>query len=222
MIDKRVASLSDAVAGVEDGSTVLVGGFGSSGVPVELVHALLEQGAQDLTVVTNNAGSGDSDIAALLRERRVRKVVCSYPRSAGSVWFEQLYYAGELELELVPQGTLSERMRAAGAGLGGFFTPTGADSLLAAGKETRVIDGRLHVFEQPLRGDVALIKARSADRWGNLVYHTAARNFGPTMAMAAAVTVVQVRDFVELGELDPECIVTPGIFVDRVVAVEPA
>lgn len=222
MIDKRVSSLSEAVAGVADGSTVLVGGFGSSGVPVELVHALLEQGARDLTLVTNNAGSGDSDIAALLRERRVRKVVCSYPRSAGSVWFEELYYAGELELELVPQGTLSERMRAAGAGLGGFFTPTGAESLLAAGKETRVVDGRLHVFEQPLHGDVALIKARAADRWGNLVYHKAARNFGPTMAMAAETTVVQVREFVELGELDPECIVTPGIFVDRVVAVEPA
>jgi 3-oxoadipate CoA-transferase alpha subunit len=220
VIDKRVTSLVDAVAGVQDGSTVLVGGFGSSGVPVELVHGLLEQGARDLTLVTNNAGSGESDIAALLRERRVRKVICSYPRSAGSVWFEELYYAGQIELELVPQGTLSERMRAAGAGLGGFFTPTGAESLLATGKETRVIEGRLHVLEQPLRGDLALIKAKAADRWGNLVYHTAARNFGPTMATAAEVTVVQVREFVELGELDPECIATPGIFVDRVVRVE--
>ena len=222
MIDKRVASLPEAVAGIQDGSTVLIGGFGASGVPVELVHALLDHGARELTLVTNNAGSGDSDIAALLRERRVRKVVCSYPRSQGSVWFEQLYYAGEVELELVPQGTLSERMRAAGAGLGGFFTPTGAESLLSEGKETRVIGGRLHVFEEPLHGDVALIKAKAADRWGNLVYHTAARNFGPTMATAADVTVVQVRQLVELGELDPECIVTPGIFVDRVVSVEAA
>ena len=220
MIDKRVATLAEAVADVADGATVLVGGFGNSGVPVELVHALLEQGARDLTVVTNNAGSGETDIAALIRERRVRRIICSYPRSAGSVWFEQFWHAGEIELELVPQGTLSERMRAAGAGLGGFFTPTGADSLLAEGKEVRMINGRRHVFEEPLHGDVALIKARKADRWGNLVYSTSARNFGPTMTTAATLTVVQVREFVELGELDPECIVTPGIFVDRVVQVE--
>jgi 3-oxoadipate CoA-transferase alpha subunit len=219
VIDKRVATLDDAVEGVADGSTVLVGGFGNSGVPVELVHALLEQGATDLTVVTNNAGSGETDIAALIREGRVRKIICSYPRSAGSVWFEQFWRAGRIELELVPQGTLSERMRAAGAGLGGFFTPAGADSLLAEGKEIRLINGRRHVFEQPLPADVALIKAARADRWGNLVYHSAARNFGPTMATAAAVTVVQVREFVELGELDPEAVVTPGIFVDRVVRV---
>ena len=219
MIDKRVATLADAVAGVADGATVLVGGFGNSGVPVQLVHALLEQGARDLTVVTNNAGSGETDIAALIREHRVRKIICSYPRSAGSVWFEKFWRAGEIELALVPQGTLSERMRAAGAGLGGFFTPTGADSLLAEGKEIRMIGGRRHVFEEPLPADVALIKAYRADRWGNLVYHTAARNFGPTMATAAALTVVQVSGFVELGELDPECVVTPGIFVDRVVEV---
>ncbi len=219
MIDKRVATLADAVAGVADGATVLVGGFGNSGVPVELVHALLEQGARDLTVVTNNAGSGQTDIAALIRERRVRRIICSYPRSAGSVWFETFWRRGQIELELVPQGTLSERMRAAGAGLGGFFTPTGADSLLAEGKEVRVLDGRRQVFERPLPADVALIKADRADRWGNLVYRTAARNFGPTMAMAAALTVVQVRTFVELGELDPEAVVTPGIFVDRVVEV---
>ncbi|SFP71640.1 3-oxoadipate CoA-transferase, alpha subunit [Geodermatophilus dictyosporus] len=219
MIDKRVASLADAVAGIEDGATVLVGGFGASGVPVELVHALLDRGTTDLTVVTNNAGSGETDVAALLRERRVRRIVCSYPRSTGSVWFEERWRAGEVELELVPQGTLSERMRAAAAGLGGFFTPTGADSRLAEGKEVRVIDGRRHVFEEPLRGDVALVKAARADRWGNLVYRTAARNFGPTMAAAAALTVVQVDEFVELGELDPEAIVTPGIFVDRVVRV---
>jgi 3-oxoadipate CoA-transferase, alpha subunit len=219
VIDKRVATLAEAVADVADGSTVLVGGFGNSGVPVELVHALLEQGARDLTVVTNNAGSGETDIAALIRERRVRRIICSYPRSAGSVWFEQFWHAGEIELELVPQGTLSERMRAAGAGLGGFFTPTGADSLLAEGKEVRVLDGRRQVFERPLPADVALVKADRADRWGNLVYRTAARNFGPTMATAAALTVVQVREFVELGALDPEAVVTPGIFVDRVVEV---
>ena len=219
MLDKRVASLSDAIAGVQDGSTVLIGGFGDSGVPVELTHALLEQGARDLTVVTNNAGSGDTDVAALLRERRVRRIICSYPRSRGSVWFEELYRAGDIELELVPQGTLSERMRAAGAGLGGFFTPTGADSTLAHGKEVRIIDGRRHVFEEPLPGDVALVKGDRADRWGNVTYHSAARNFGPTMAMAAALTVVQVRQLVELGDLDPECVVTPGVFVDRVVAV---
>ena len=219
MIDKRVATLAEAVAGIADGATVLVGGFGNSGVPVELVHALLEQGARDLTIVTNNAGSGETDIAALIRERRVRRIICSYPRSAGSVWFEKFWRAGEIELELVPQGTLSERMRAAGAGLGGFFTPTGADSLLAEGKEVRVLDGRPQVFERPLPADVALIKADRADRWGNLVYRTAARNFGPTMATAATLTVVQVREFVELGELDPEAVVTPGIFVDRVVEV---
>lgn len=219
MIDKRVASPAEAVAGIADGSTVLVGGFGNSGVPVELVHAVLELGAGDLTVVTNNAGSGETDIAALIREHRVRRIVCSYPRSAGSVWFEKFWRAGDIELELVPQGTLSERMRAAGAGLGGFFTPAGADSPLATGKEVRVIDGRRHVFEKPLHADVALIKAHRADRWGNLVYHSAARNFGPVMATAAALTVAQVGAFVELGTLDPEAVVTPGIFVDRVVEV---
>ncbi|MGY1734259.1 3-oxoacid CoA-transferase subunit A [Geodermatophilus sp. SYSU D01045] len=219
MIDKRVGSPAEAVAGIEDGATVLIGGFGASGVPVELVHALLDQGTTELTIVTNNAGSGETDVAALLRERRVRKIVCSYPRSTGSIWFEERWRAGEVELELVPQGTLSERMRAAAAGLGGFFTPTGADTSLAEGKEVRVIDGRRHVFEEPLPGDVALVRAARADRWGNLVYRTAARNFGPTMAAAAALTVVQVDEFVELGELDPEVIVTPGIFVDRVVEV---
>jgi 3-oxoadipate CoA-transferase alpha subunit len=219
VIDKRVATLADAVAGIRDGATVLVGGFGNAGVPVELVHALLEQGAGDLTIVTNNAGTGETDIAALIREHRVRKIICSYPRSAGSVWFEKFWRAGDIELALVPQGTLSERMRAAGAGLGGFFTPTGADSLLAQGKEVRMIGGRRHVFEEPLPADVALIKAHRADRWGNLVYRAAARNFGPTMATAAQLTVVQVSEFVELGELDPESVVTPGIFVDRVVEV---
>ncbi len=221
MLDKRVPSLAAAVDGVQDGSTVLIGGFGESGIPGELIQALIEQGARELTVVTNNAGSGEHDIAALLREGRVRKIVCSYPRSKGSTWFEELYRARKIELDLVPQGTLSERMRAAGAGLGGFFTPTGADSRLADGKEVRVINGRNHVFEETLPGDVALIKADRADRWGNLVYHSAARNFGPTMATAAALTVVQVRQFVELGELDPECVITPGVFVDRVVETGP-
>lgn len=206
---------------MQSGATVLIGGFGNSGIPVELAHALLEQGARDLTVVTNNAGSGETDVAALLREGRVRKIICSYPRSKGSVWFEELYRARKVELDLVPQGTLSERLRAAGAGLGGFFTPTGADSPLAEGKEIRIIGGRRQVFEEPLRGDVALIKADRADRWGNLVYHSAARNFGPTMATAADLTVVQVRQMVELGELDPECVVTPGVFVNRVVQVQP-
>ena len=220
MIDKRVATLTDAVAGIEDGATVLVGGFGESGVPVALCHALLDAGATDLTIVTNNAGAGETDVAALIRERRVRRIVCSYPRSRGSVWFEERWRAGELELELVPQGTLSERMRAAAAGIGGFFTPTGADSLLAEGKEVRMINGRRHVFEEPLPGDVAFVKAHRADRWGNLVYRTASRNFGPTMAAAATLTVVEVDEFVELGELDPETVVTPGIFVDRVVRVE--
>ncbi|MDK3257067.1 3-oxoacid CoA-transferase subunit A [Blastococcus capsensis] len=220
MIDKRVASLAEAVQGLADGSTVLVGGFGAAGVPVELVHAVLDQGARDLTIVTNNAGSGETDVAALIREGRVRKIICSYPRSMGSIWFEEFYRAGTIELELVPQGTLSERMRAAGAGLGGFFTPAGADSLLARGKEVRMIGGRRHVFEEPLGGDVALVKALRGDRWGNLVYNKAARNFGPTMATAATLTVVQVREFVELGDLDPESVVTPGIFVDRVVQVE--
>ena len=221
MLDKRVWSLAAAVDGVKDGATVLIGGFGNSGIPIELTHALLDQGARDLTVVTNNAGSGETDVAALLRERRVRKIICSYPRSQGSIWFEQLYRTGEIEVELVPQGTLSERMRCAGAGLGGFFTPTGADSRLATGKEVRMIGGRQHVFEEPLRGDVALVKADRADRWGNLVYHSAARNFGPTMATAADLTVVQVRELVDLGDLDPECVVTPGVFVDRVVQVQP-
>ena len=221
MLDKRVGSLAAAVEGVQDGAVVLIGGFGNSGDPVELTHAQLEQGARDLTVVTNNAGSGETDVAALLRERRVRKIICSYPRSRGSVWFEERYRAGEVELELVPQGTLSERMRASAAGLGGFFTPTGADTQVAEGREVRIIAGRPHVFEHPLRGDVALVKAERADRWGNLVYHSAARNYGPTMVGAADLSVVQVRALVELGELDPECVVTPGILVDRVVQVQP-
>lgn len=219
MIDKIVGSTAEAVAGVVAGATVLVGGFGNAGIPEELLDALLDSGADDLTIVTNNAGSGDSGVAQLIRARRVRRIVCSFPRSRGSVWFEERYKAGDLELELVPQGTLSERLRAAGAGLGGFFTPTAAGTPLGEGKETRVIDGRPHVLEAPLRGDVALVKADRADRWGNLTYHAAARNFGPTMLTAAEVAVVQVREVVELGTLDPETVVSPGIFVDRVVEV---
>jgi 3-oxoadipate CoA-transferase alpha subunit len=219
MIDKRVSSLSAAVEGIRDGSVVLIGGFGASGIPVELIDALIEQGAKELTVVTNNAGAGHTDVAKLLATGHVRKIVCSFPRSTGSVVFEELYAAGKLELELVPQGTLSERMRAAGAGIGGFFTPTAAGTRLAEGKETRTIDGREYVFEKPLKGDVALIKAEVADRWGNLTFRQTARNFAPTMAMAADLTIVQARRIVDLGGIAPEQVMTPGIFVDRVVEV---
>jgi 3-oxoadipate CoA-transferase alpha subunit len=219
MIDKRCASLAEAMAGIRDGSVVLIGGFGASGIPVELIDALIEQGAKGLTVVTNNAGSGHTDIAKLLETGNVRKIVCSFPRSTGSVVFEQLYSAGKIELELVPQGTLSERMRAAGAGIGGFYTPTAVGTKLAEGKETRTIDGRDYVFEKPLKGDVALIKAQTADRWGNLTFRLTARNFAPTMAMAADLTIVQASRIVELGAIAPEDVITPGIFVDRVVEI---
>ena len=219
MIDKIVSSAEAALAEVRDGSTVLVGGFGGSGVPEELIDALIAQGARDLTIVNNNAGNGETGIAALLKAGRVRKVVCSYPRQVDSHHFQALYRAGKVELELVPQGTLSERMRAAGAGIGAFFTPTGFGTELARGKETRVIGGKGHVLEYPIRGDVALVKAERGDRWGNLVYRKSARNFGPTMAAAAKRTIAQAYEIVELGALDPECIVTPGIFVTRVVKV---
>jgi 3-oxoadipate CoA-transferase alpha subunit len=219
MLDKRVPSLQAAVAGIRDGSIILIGGFGNAGIPVELIDALIDQGAKDLTVVTNNAGSGRTDVAKLLATGRVRKIVCSYPRSAGSVVFEELFAAGKIELELVPQGTLSERMRAAGAGIGGFYTPTAAGTRLAEGKETRTIDGRDYVLEKPLKADVALIKAETADRWGNLTFRLSARNFAPTMAMAAELTIVQTRRIVELGSIDPELVITPGIFVERVVEV---
>ncbi len=219
MLDKRVANLAAAVSGIRDGAVVLIGGFGASGIPVELIDALIDQGAKGLTVVTNNAGSGRTDIAKLLATGRVRKIVCSFPRSTGSVVFEELYSAGKIELELVPQGTLSERMRAAGAGIGGFFTPTGVGTQLAEGKETRVIDGCEYVLEKPLKGDVALIKAELADRWGNLTFRMTARNFAPTMAMAADLTIVQASRIVDLGDIPPEQVVTPGIFVDRVVEV---
>lgn len=220
MIDKRVATMAEAVEGVQDGDTVLISGFGEVGVPNDLIDALIEQGSSDLTVVANNAGSGERGVAALLREGRVRKIICSYPRSAGSVWFERRYEEGAVELEIVPQGTLSERVRAAGAGIGAFFTPTGAGTELAEGKETRLIDGRVQVLEHALPARVALVRADQADRWGNLTYHATARNYGPTMAMAGGLTIVEVREVVALGSLDPEAVITPGIYVDR-VAVRP-
>jgi 3-oxoadipate CoA-transferase alpha subunit len=217
MIDKTSESLERAVADVHDGATVMIGGFGNAGMPAQLIDALIAQGARDLTIVNNNAGNGDTGLAALLSAKRVRKIICSFPRQVDSHHFDALYRAGEIELELTPQGNLAERIRAAGAGIGGFFTPTGYGTLLAEGKETRLIDGRHYVFEKPIHADFALIKAHRGDRWGNLVYRKTARNFGPIMAMAAKVAIAQVAEIVELGELDPEHIVTPGIFVQRVV-----
>jgi 3-oxoadipate CoA-transferase, alpha subunit len=219
MIDKRVNSLSEAVAGVRDGAVVLCGGFGEAGLPDALCEALVEEGARDLTVVANNAGTGRRGLAALLAARRVRKIICSFPRSSGSVVFEELYAKGEIELELVPQGIISERMRCAAAGLGGFYSPVSVGTRLGEGKEEREIGGRRYVLELPLKGDVALVAADRGDRWGNLTYRKSARNFNPTMAMAADLTIVQVREIVELGQIDPEVVVTPGIFVDRLVAL---
>ena len=213
------ATTAEAVAGIEDGSTVLIGGFGMAGMPVPLIDALIAQGATDLTVVSNNAGNGDTGLAALLAKGRVRKMVCSFPRQSDSWVFDGLYRAGEIELEVVPQGNLAERMRAAGAGIGAFYCPTAVGTPLAEGKETREFDGRTYVLELPIRGDVALIGAHRADRMGNLVYRKTARNFGPVMATAAATTVVQVAEIVETGALDPEAVVTPSIYVDRVVQV---
>jgi 3-oxoadipate CoA-transferase alpha subunit len=219
MIDKTAASAAEALQGTPDGATVLIGGFGTAGIPDDLIDALIEQGARELTVVNNNAGNGEHGLAALLKTGRVRKIVCSFPRQPDSQVFDALYRSGRIELELVPQGNLAERLRAGGAGIGGFFTPTGAGTELARGKETRVIDGRLHVFEHPIRGDLALVKAERGDRWGNLTYRRAARNFGPVMATAATRTVASVHEVVELGQLDPEAVVTPGIFVSRIVRV---
>ncbi|MEV7031061.1 3-oxoacid CoA-transferase subunit A [Streptomyces sp. NPDC093272] len=219
MTTQLCAGTDEAVAGVQDGATVLVGGFGMAGMPVALIDALIRQGATGLTVVSNNAGNGDTGLAALLAAGRVRKVICSFPRQTDSWVFDGLYRAGRIELEVVPQGTLAERLRAAGAGIGAFYCPTGAGTLLAEGKEVREIDGRLHVLEHPIRGDVALIGAHRADRMGNLVYRKTARNFGPVMATAATTVVAQVREVVETGAIDPETVVTPSIFVDRVVQV---
>jgi len=219
VVNKIVPGLREALAGIHDGATIMIGGFGNAGMPRELIDGLIDQGATDLTIVNNNAGNGDTGLAALLAARRVKKIICSFPRQADSYVFDGLYRSGELELELTPQGNLAERIRAAGAGVGAFFSPTGYGTLLAEGKETRLINGKNYVLEYPIHADFALIKALKADRWGNLVYRKAARNFGPIMAMAAKCTIVQVDQVVELGELDPEVIVTPGIFVQRVVRV---
>lgn len=224
MINKIVASVAEALAGVPDGATVLVGGFGTAGIPNELIDGLIEQGARDLTVVNNNAGNGETGLAALLKAGRVRKIICSFPRQADSQVFDGLYRSGQIELELVPQGNLAERLRAAGAGVGAFFTPTGYGTELAKNpdgspKETRVIDGKPYVLEHPIHGDVALIRAEAGDRWGNLLYRKAARNFGPVMATAAKCTIASVHEVLPLGAIDPETVVTPGIFVQRVVQV---
>lgn len=219
MIDKTVPDARQAVAGIPDGATLMIGGFGRAGQPVELIDALIQGSASDLTIVNNNAGNGDTGLAALLATGRVRKIICSFPRQHDSWVFDGLYREGRIELELVPQGNLAERIRAAGAGIGAFFSPTGVGTELAAGKETRVIDGRAYVLEHPIHADVALISALRGDRWGNLVFRETARNFGPVMATAARTTIAQVDEIVPLGALDPEAIVTPGIFVDRVVAV---
>lgn len=220
MLDKIASSLEDCFAGLEDGATVMISGFGTAGIPEVLIDGLIAHGARDLTVVNNNAGNGDSGLAALLAAGRVKKIICSFPRQVDSYVFDGLYRSGKIELELVPQGTLSERIRAAGAGIGGFFTPTGYGTRLAEGKETRLIDGKHQVLEYPIHGDLALIKAERGDRWGNLTYRKAARNFGPSMAMACRHTVASVHEIVELGELDPEAIVTPGLFVSKILKIE--
>lgn len=218
MIDKTLPSVEAAVADIHDGASVMIGGFGTAGMPDQLIDALIAHGARDLTIINNNAGNGETGLAALLKARRVRKIICSFPRQTDSHHFDALYRAHEIELELVPQGNLAARIQAAGAGLGAIFTPTGYGTLLAEGKETREINGRHYVLEYPIHADFALIKAQQGDRWGNLVYRKTARNFGPIMAMAARCTIAQVSEIVPLGALDPEAIVTPGIFVQRVVA----
>lgn len=220
MIDKSKQSLTDVISKIKDGSTILIGGFGPAGQPAELIDALIGCGAKDLTIVSNNAGNGDYGLARLLQTGAVKKIICSFPRQADSYIFDELYRAGKIELEVVPQGNLACRIQAAGMGLGAVYTPTGYGTLLAEGKETRHIDGKDYVLEYPIKADVALIKAHKADRWGNLIYNKSARNFGPIMAMAADMTIVQVSQIVPLGELDPECIVTPGIFVQHVIEIQ--
>ncbi|TAA49110.1 3-oxoacid CoA-transferase subunit A [Klebsiella pneumoniae] len=228
MIDKSVSTLSEAIAGIHDGATIMIGGFGPAGQPTFLIDALIDQGARDLTIINNNAGNGEVGLAALLKAGRVRKMICSFPRQVDSQIFDDLYRRGKVELELVPQGNLAARIQAAGAGLGAVFTPTVAEEQattgygtpLAEGKETREIDGRHYVLEYPIKADFALIKAHQGDRWGNLVYRKAARNFGPIMATAAKTTIVEVSQLVALGDLDPENIITPGIFVQRVFSLE--
>jgi len=225
MINKIATSIQDALAQIKDGSTVLIGGFGTAGIPNELIEGLIEQGARDLTVVNNNAGNGDTGLAALLKTGRVQKIICSFPRQTDSHVFDELFRSKKIELELVPQGNLAERLRAAGAGIGAFFTPTGFGTELAKNqdgspKETRVISGKSYVLEYPIYGDVALIKADSGDRWGNLIYRKAARNFGPVMATAALFTVATVHEIVPLGSIDPETVVTPGIHVSKIVKID--
>lgn len=219
MINKLRSSVADALADIHDGATIMIGGFGGAGQPAELIDGLIAHGARDLVIVNNNAGNGDTGLAALLKNGQVRKIICSFPRQADSHVFDGLYRSGKLELELVPQGNLAERIRAAGAGIGGFFTPTGYGTQLAVGKETREIDGRMYVFESPIHADFALIKAEQGDRWGNLTYRKTARNFGPIMAMAAKVSIASVHDVAELGSIDPEHVITPGLFVQRIVQV---
>jgi 3-oxoadipate CoA-transferase alpha subunit len=219
MIDKLVVDVKTALADIPDGATIMISGFGNAGNPTDLVYGLIEHGASGLTVVSNNAGNGHVGLAALLEAGQVHKIVCSFPRSRDPVVFETLFQSGQIELETVPQGTLAERIRIAGVGIGGFYTPTSVGTPLAEGKEERMIDGQRMVLEQPLHADFTLIKAWKADRWGNLVYRRAARNFAPLMAMAAKTTIVQVQELVPLGELEPEAVVTPGIFVDRVVCI---
>ena len=220
MIDKRVYDFNTALEGMKDGATFMSAGFGPAGAPQELLEAVLERGCRDLVIISNNAGEGDRGLIQLLKSRRIAKIICSFPTSSNSEITKELYAAGLLELEIVPQGTLSERMRAGGAGIGGFYTRTSVNTPLSEGKEVRTIDGENYVLEYPLTAEFAFIKAREADRWGNLTYNLSARGFGPTMAMAAKTTVVQVDKFVELGHIDPEHVITPGIFVDRVMEVE--
>jgi len=225
MINKIVSSVAQAMSGIQDGSTILIGGFGTAGIPNELIDGLLEQGAKDLTIVNNNAGNGEQGLAAILKAGRVKKIICSFPRQADSYVFDELYRSKKIELELVPQGNLAERIRAGGAGIGAFFSPTAYGTLLAlekdgSPKETRIIDGTPYVLEYPIHGDVALFRAEKGDRWGNLTYRKSARNFGPVMATAAKLTIATVHEIVELGQLDPETVVTPGIYVTRVVRID--
>jgi len=219
MINKQVSSLSEAVADIFDGATVMIGGFGEAGSPIELIHALIDHGAKDLTVVSNNTGSGHVGLAALIENKQVSKTICSFPRTANSMVFPELYHAGEIELELVPQGTLAERIRAGGAGIPAFYTPASVNTPLAAGKESRIFNDQEYVLENGIKADFALVKCERADRYGNLVYHATARNFGPIMCTAATVAIVQAKKIVEPGQIDPEVVITPGIFVQKVVEV---
>ncbi len=219
MINKVIGSVKEAVADIFDGATIHISGFGEAGSPVELIHALIDQGSRNLTIVSNNAGSGNVGLAALIENRQVKKIICSFPRTAISVVFPEMYRRGEIELELVPQGTLAERIRAAGAGIPAFYTPTSVNTPLALNKETRVFNGKTYVLEHALKADFALVKCHAADKYGNLIYNKTARNFGPVMCMAAETTIVQARKIVEVGQIDPECVITPGIYVKRVVEV---